>query len=169
VYGNAAELPYPDEDFDTVVCTQVLEYVPDVDTALLEFHRVLRKGGKLALLDTDWGSIVWHTPDQARMNRILNAWEGHAAHPFLPRTLAARMKHRGFQITEQKIIPIYNPSFKSETYSNCLIDLITPYVVEHGEIKKEEAESWAIEIRECGQNENYFFSLNRYLFLAEKI
>lgn len=169
VYGNAADLPYPDEDFDTVVCTQVLEYVPDADAALLEFHRVLRKGGKLALLDTDWGSIVWHTPDQVRMNRILSAWESHAANPFLPRTLAARMKRQGFQITEQKIIPIYNPIFESETYSNRLIDLITPFVVEHGEITKEEAELWAIELRECGQNGNYFFSLNRYLFLAEKI
>lgn len=169
VYGDATNLPYPDEDFDTVVCTQVLEYVPDVDTALIEFHRVLRKGGKLALLDTDWGSIVWHTPDQVRMNRILSAWEGHAANSFLPRTLAARMVHQGFQITEQKIIPIYNPSFESETYSNRLIDLITPFVVEHGKITKDEAELWAIELRECSQNGNYFFSLNRYLFLAKKM
>jgi ubiquinone/menaquinone biosynthesis C-methylase UbiE len=168
-YGNATNLPYPDEDFDSVVCTQVLEYVPDVDAALTEFHRVLRKGGKIALLDTDWDSIVWHTSDRVTMNRILTAWEAHAADPFLPRTLAERMKRQGFQIELQKIIPIYNPIFKPDTYSNRMIDLIIPFVVEHGNVTKEEAESWAIALRECGQNGNYFFSLNRYLFLARKI
>ena len=38
VSGDATKLPYPDEDFDTLVCTQVLEYVPDVNAALAEFH-----------------------------------------------------------------------------------------------------------------------------------
>lgn len=168
-YGDATNLPYPDEDFDSLVCTQVLEYVPDVDAALTEFHRVLRKGGKLALLDTDWGSIVWHDSDQIRMNRILTAWELHAADPFLPRTLAEKLKRRGFEIVLQKIITIYNPIFEPDTYSNRMIDLIIPFVVEHGNVTKEEAETWATELRECGQNGNYFFSLNRYLFLARKI
>jgi ubiquinone/menaquinone biosynthesis C-methylase UbiE len=168
-YGNATNLPYPDEDFDSVVCTQVLEYVHEVDAALTEIHRVLRKGGKIALLDTDWDSIVWHTSDPEMTKRILTAWEAHAADPFLPRTLAERMKCQGFQVEIQKIIPIFNPIYKPDTYSNRMIDLIVPFVVEHGNFTKEEVESWAIELRKCGQNGNYFFSLNRYLFLARKI
>ena len=76
------------------------------DASLAEFHRVLRKGGKIALLDTDWDSLVWHSSDRIMMNRILAAWEAHAANPFLPRTLAGKMKHLGFQIELQKIIPI---------------------------------------------------------------
>ena len=123
-YGDASLLPYPDEDFDSVVCTQVLEYVPDVDAALSDIYRVLRKGGKIALLDTDWDSLVWHSSDRLMMSRILTAWEAHAANPFLPRTLAGRMKRQGFQIELQKIIPIYNPDFKPDSYSNLIIDLI---------------------------------------------
>ena len=123
-YGDASHLPYPDEDFDSVVCTQVLEYVPDVDAALSDIYRVLRKGGKIALLDTDWDSLVWHSSDRLMMSRILTAWEAHAANPFLPRTLAGRMKRQGFQIELQKIIPIYNPDFKPDSYSNLIIDLI---------------------------------------------
>jgi ubiquinone/menaquinone biosynthesis C-methylase UbiE len=168
VYGDATKLPYPDEDFDTVVCTQVLEYVPDVDAALAEFHRVVKKGGRIALLDTDWDSIVWHSSNRVRMNRILTAWETHAADPFLPRTLAKRMERVGFQIEACKIIPLYNPHYSPETYSNRIIDLIIPYVVEHGNISQEEAESWAHELRNCGKNGTYFFSLNRYFFLARK-
>ena len=169
VYGDASHLPYPDEDFDSVVCTQVLEYVPDVDASLADIYRVLRKGGKIALLDTDWDSLVWHSSDRLMMSRILTAWEAHAANPFLPRTLAGRMKRLGFQIELQKIIPIYNPDFKPDSYSNLIIDLMIPFVLEHGNVTKQEAESWAVELRERGQKGNYFFSLNRYLFLARKI
>ena len=51
--GNALALPFPDERFDVVVCTQVYEYVEDIAAALNEARRVLRSGGRLLVLDTD--------------------------------------------------------------------------------------------------------------------
>ncbi len=166
--GDAAELPYPDGAFDSVVSTQVLEYVPDVDAALSEFHRVLRPGGRVALLDTDWDSMVWYSPDRARMGRVLTAWEEHAADPFLPRTLARRLRAAGFQVETQGIIPLFNASFDPNTYSNRLMDVVVPFVVARGGITREEAEAWARDLRERGEDGEYFFSLNRYLFLATK-
>jgi len=48
--GAAAEaLPFRDEQFDFVICTQVLEYLPDPGLAVAEIKRVLRKGGALFL------------------------------------------------------------------------------------------------------------------------
>jgi arsenite methyltransferase len=168
-FGDATQLPYQDENFDSVVSTQVLEYVPDVDAALAEFHRVLRTGGRVGLLDTDWDSIVWHSPDRKGMNRILTAWEEHAADPFLPRTLAKRLSRAGFQIEKQQIIPLYNAEFDPNTYSNRIIDLIVPFVVGRSGITQNEAEAWARELRGCGRDGEYFFSLNRYFFLATKL
>jgi SAM-dependent methyltransferase len=42
-------LPFRDEEFDFVICTQVLEYFPDPQRAVSEIRRVLRKGGVLFL------------------------------------------------------------------------------------------------------------------------
>ncbi len=48
--GAAAEaLPFPDAQFDFVICTQVFEYLPDPGLAVAEIRRVLRKGGVLFL------------------------------------------------------------------------------------------------------------------------
>jgi hypothetical protein len=103
------------------------------------------------------------------MNRILKAWEEHAADPFLPRTLAKKLNRIGLQVQSQKIIPIYNAEFSPDTYSNRLIDLIISFVVNTGNIDSAEADAWAQDLRERGQNGEYFFTLNRYFFLARKL
>ena len=51
-------LPFPDASLDFVVAIQVYEYVPDIDRALAECVRILRPGGRLAIVDTDWDTFV---------------------------------------------------------------------------------------------------------------
>ena len=53
-------IPLPDESFDVVLSTQVLEHVADPALYLAECHRVLRTGGRLVL--TTHGIFVYH-PD----------------------------------------------------------------------------------------------------------
>ena len=57
--GDATALTFPDSAFDAAVSTQVIEYLADPDAALVELARVLRPGGRLVLIDTDFDSLVW--------------------------------------------------------------------------------------------------------------
>jgi ubiquinone/menaquinone biosynthesis C-methylase UbiE/predicted ester cyclase len=49
--GDAEALPFPDESFDTVVCTYGLCTIPDDATAIREAKRVLRPGGRILLAE----------------------------------------------------------------------------------------------------------------------
>ncbi len=49
VFGQAGNLPFAEGSFDTVVCFQVLEHVPEPWTIIEEAARVLRPGGCLLL------------------------------------------------------------------------------------------------------------------------
>lgn len=49
--GDAQALAFPDERFDTVVCTLSLCSIPDDRQAVAEMKRVLRGGGRLLLLE----------------------------------------------------------------------------------------------------------------------
>jgi SAM-dependent methyltransferase len=79
ILGSALDLPLPNQSFDSVMCTEVLEHVPEPAAALRETHRVLREGGLLYVtVPQAWGLHyqphdfyrftcfgIWHLLDQA--------------------------------------------------------------------------------------------------------
>ncbi len=165
-HGEAVRIPYPDSGFDVAVSTQVLEYVGDIATALSEIHRVLRHGGRLLILDTDWDSIVWHSNDEQRMDRVLAIWEQHLADPHLPRTLRKGLKRAGLAPSEPRVIPLFNVGYEAATYSGGLIDIVADFVTGRDGLAAAEVDAWREDLRSMGPN--YFFSLNRYVFGATK-
>jgi len=164
--GDATDLPFADGEFDVVTSTQVYEYVADMPRALAEAHRVLRPGGRLLVLDTDWDSIVWASSDDDRMRRVLSAWDGHLADPHLPRRLAGLMAEAGFEITGCQAIPLLNTSYSENSFSAGLIGFITAFVPGRGGVTAGESAAWADDLKGLGRG--YFFSLNRYLFIGSK-
>ncbi|MFM7060142.1 MAG: class I SAM-dependent methyltransferase [Actinomycetes bacterium] len=47
--GDALNLPFPDDAFDVVVCSEVLEHLWADERAIAELFRVLRPGGRMAV------------------------------------------------------------------------------------------------------------------------
>jgi arsenite methyltransferase len=164
--GDACALPVTAESFDAAVATQVYEYVQDVPAALGEAYRVLRPGGRLLVLDTDWGSIVWQSRDAERMGRVLAAWDEHLVDPYLPRRLTGLLSAAGFSLARRAVIPLLNAGYDPNTYSAGLIGFITAFIPGRQGLTEDDARDWAEDLKAL--RDDYFFSLNRYLFLAVK-
>jgi ubiquinone/menaquinone biosynthesis C-methylase UbiE len=80
IVAGAERLPFPDDDFDTVISTLVLCTVDDVPATLAEIERVLRPGGRLLFCEhvrsPDAGLARWQ-------DRLELPWRfiGHGCHP----------------------------------------------------------------------------------------
>jgi ubiquinone/menaquinone biosynthesis C-methylase UbiE len=168
VLGDARSLAFQEDSFDAGVSTQVLEYLDDVDAVLRELHRVLGPGGRLVLLDTDWDTIVWASNDQARTERILDAWGRHAPETHLPRSLAPRLRACGFSVTAVQVVPLLNLSYNENTYSYNLAALVADFARRNDAVVDSDIEGWLAELATLDADGRYFFSLNRYLFEAAK-
>ena len=66
VQGDALHLPFPDATFDRVICSEVLEHIPDDVAAMAELARVLRPGGTMAVTVPRFGPelINWALSDE---------------------------------------------------------------------------------------------------------
>jgi SAM-dependent methyltransferase len=52
-YEDLTQLSFPDDEFDCIVCMEILEHIPDYQAALREMARTLKPGGR-ALLSFPW-------------------------------------------------------------------------------------------------------------------
>jgi len=49
VFYDGSTLPFQDNSFDSILCTEVLEHIPNLDKILKELHRVLKQNGKILI------------------------------------------------------------------------------------------------------------------------
>lgn len=61
IVSDIVDIPLPDASVDAVMCTEVLEHIPDPVAAIREFRRLVRPGGYL-LLTSPWASLTHFAP-----------------------------------------------------------------------------------------------------------
>ncbi len=165
--GDAAQLGFRSGSFDFVVAVQVYLYVPDVEGALGEAARVLRPAGRLAVVDTDWDSCVWLAGDRARHRRVMEALVADFAHPHLPPRLPGLLGKAGLALAQAAAIPVLNLRYDPDSFSAGIIGRTKESAIRRG-MPREEADAWEADLRARTGDGDYFFSLNRFLFLARK-
>jgi SAM-dependent methyltransferase len=96
-------IPYPDDTFDVILCSHVLEHVPDDRKAMSELFRVMKRGG--------WGLIEapmnrkraqtfedWSVTSEADRERVF----GQRDHVRIyGKDYYARLRGVGFQVTPE--------------------------------------------------------------------
>ncbi len=102
VYYDGRVLPFPDASFDAVLCTEVIEHIPDPTESIREMHRVLKPGG-LLLVTLPWSARFHYQP-----------YDYHRYTPSMLRTLfaaftAPEVKTRGTDLSSiaSKIVVAY--------------------------------------------------------------
>jgi SAM-dependent methyltransferase len=101
VQADITALPFPDERFDLVICSHVVEHVPDDRAAMREMQRVLRPGG-VALIQTpvNYDQVAtYEDPDAADPDERLRRFsQSDHVRVFAP-DLRERLEEAGFDVT----------------------------------------------------------------------
>src|SRR5207244_3238896 len=93
-------LPFQDASFSTVVCSEVIEHIPDKPEVLGEMTRVLRPGGLLILGTPDYSRRLWCALERIYGKVLPDAYaDEHITH-FTRETLERRLREAGYEILD---------------------------------------------------------------------
>ena len=106
IKGSAYSLPFPDNTFDLIVCSEVLEHLHEYNDAVIEINRVLKPGGKFfASVPAFWPEkICWYLSKEYQ-----NQPGGHLR-IFDQKKLDHEIEDRGFKfLSSEKFHSIHSP------------------------------------------------------------
>ena len=96
--GSADSLPYLDESFDVVTCSQSFHHYPHQERAVAEAYRVLKRGGLYILSDTGVGGLgAWI--DNHILFKLARSGDCHTQDRF---GIEKLMRMAGFEIADSR-------------------------------------------------------------------
>ena len=98
VAGSADKLPYPDESFDIVTCSQSFHHYPYPEKAMLEAKRVLKSGGLYILSDTGIGGVGGWI-DNHILFKLMKSGDCHTTNR---KGIEKMMEAAGFTVTDSR-------------------------------------------------------------------
>ena len=166
--GSVTELPFEANSYDAASCIQTLLYVKEVDTAIGELYRVLKPGGRVGIIETDWHGLVINSPDVAVTRLMTDAWDATVSSPNLPPQLIQKLRSTGFSAVKAQAIPVLNDSYNSAGYGVGMVRYMAKNAVKKGVVNQQQADQWLAEMVDQAERQGFFFCVNRFLFTAVK-
>ncbi len=100
VGGSAYALPLPAATVDVLRCERVYQHLDEPARATAEIARVLRPGGRVALIDSDWPTAILHPGDPQVIGALRDRMDAEIPNPRSGRRLRGLLVEAGFAIDE---------------------------------------------------------------------
>ncbi|MEV4264118.1 methyltransferase domain-containing protein [Kribbella sp. NPDC049584] len=165
VDGHAEALPFEDESVDVLRSERVLQHVDDPAAVVKEMARVLRPGGRIVLIDTDWGTAIIHPADPDVLQRMVGYFLHETANPYSGRQLRGLLAEAGLEITGETAATWLEPQ---EGARQGFVGMMHQTSLQAGVITAEEAEAFARTLGEAADRGAFHMSLTMYAVSAIK-
>ena len=92
--------PFADGSVHVLRCERVFQHLTDPHAAAHEFARVLAPDGRVAVLDSDWGTAISHAGDADLARRYVEASWRRMPNPFSGRRLPSQLRAAGLEVDD---------------------------------------------------------------------
>lgn len=104
IKGHINALPFKDNIFKAIICSNVIEHIKKQQITFDEFYRVLKRDGILIIGTPDYDRISWRIIEWVYGKVLPGAYaEQHITH-YTKKELIGKLKKFGFEVLEYKYI-----------------------------------------------------------------
>ncbi|TDP98097.1 methyltransferase domain-containing protein [Labedaea rhizosphaerae] len=162
VAGDACALPVSDASIDVLWCERVFQHLKAPSVAAAEFARVLRPGGRVALLDTDWATTILH-PGDPRVVAAVS--EVPMPQPFAGRMLAGWLSAAGLEIDDVGSQALIRPH---DEVAWDLVRMMADGALRRGAISEADRDQLFGELAEAAERGALHFSVTMFGVVAHR-
>jgi ubiquinone/menaquinone biosynthesis C-methylase UbiE len=165
--GEVEHLPWKSNHFDACRADRLLQHLLDPDEALNEMVRVLRPGGRIVVVDRDWGMVALDSADPVTTQAVLDRACAGIRNGWIGRKLYRLFRKGGLSEIHVETYSINLTSFEK---ANALLDLqiVTDHAVSGGHIAQQAANAWVEDLLERNRLGTFFATLTLYVAFGRK-
>ena len=158
--GDISRLDFDDATFDGVTSERVFQHLDSPASAIAELVRVTKPGGRIAVIDTDWGMHAIHGADPAVTARIVAFWSDNAANGWSGRRLPALFA--GASINDPVVVADTFTTTDPLRPSMAPFTTMADAAASAGAITGAEAMSWLAELADAGTSGCFFWAVTMF-------
>jgi SAM-dependent methyltransferase len=163
---TATDLGLDDGSVDGVRCERVFQHLTDPASAMAELVRVTRPGGRIVVVDTDWGMHAIHGADPEVTGRMLSVWTAMMASARIGGRLPALFAAQGMP----------DPVIVAETFvrTDPLRPTLPPFpqlaeaATQMGTVTADEATRWLADLAEAGRRGEFLWAATMFAVGARR-
>lgn len=166
--ADARILPFRSDSFDAVRCERTLQHVGASPTAaVIEMVRLLRPGGRLTLLEPDWGTLVVEGADPRITEVVVGNHVKRHAQPHMGSKLRGLMTAEGLIVEEVGGRAVFYADLPSAIRAFGL-GQAAPMAIASGSITQDEADRWVQELWQADREDRFFASVTGFRVFGRK-
>ena len=158
--GDISRLHFDDAAFDAVTCERVFQHLDTPDAALAELVRVTRPGGRVVVIDTDWGMHAIHGADPRLTSRVVECWASNAANGWSGRRLPGLFVDAGMRAPVVVAETVTSTDRRRPTGPPFTTMAAT--AERTGALSADDAGSWLAQLVEAGARGKFFWAVTMF-------
>ncbi|MGI8793954.1 MAG: methyltransferase domain-containing protein [Acidimicrobiales bacterium] len=170
--GNALSLSEPNGSFDAVRSERALQWIQSPEAAVTEMARVVRPGGLVSLIDTDWSTFGLDVGDESLAGRVREAMRTERGRPSnIGGRLPDLVQACGFDVVAQTASTqtwnAWNPD-ESPAPNGCFsMTSLADDVIERGHLALNDRERFVSTIHQAARDDRFSMTLTMFAIIAE--
>ncbi|MEV4128793.1 methyltransferase domain-containing protein [Nocardia sp. NPDC049707] len=163
--GDAYGLPFGANTFDAALCERVFQHLTAPNRAANEIARVLEPGGRVVVMDSDWGTAIVHPGDRPVVREVIDTLIAATTNPFSGRRLPGLLTKAGLVIDEVGSHALVQDRTVG---AGALVNRISAMAVARGSITKAQRDQLIADLERGAESGDVHLSVTMFAVLAHK-